>query len=95
MRVGPFGRQAWGLESVNPLDGAAHPYVAPDGMVLLFDRYVGPNETNGDLFVSFRLPDGSWSEAQLVETANTDQTELAASLSDGSILFFTRGLQIY
>ena len=81
---------------VNPPGGAAHPFVSPDETVLLFDRYVGPNDTNGDLFVSFRLPDGSWSPARAVEEVNTDVTELAASLSpDGSILFFARGLRIH
>ena len=34
-------------------------YVFPGETVLLFDRYVGPNDTNGDLFVSCRLPDGA------------------------------------
>jgi hypothetical protein len=66
---------------VNPPGGAAHPFVSPDETILLFDRYVGPDDTNGDLFVSFRLSDGSWSEAQAVEAVNTDVTELAASLS--------------
>jgi hypothetical protein len=66
---------------VNPPGGAAHPFVSPDETILLFDRYVGPNDTDGDLFVSFRLSDGSWSEAQAVEVVNTDATELAASLS--------------
>ena len=56
-------------------------YVSPDETILLLDRCVGPNDTNGDLFVSFRLPHGSWSEAQAVEIVNTDVTELAASLS--------------
>jgi hypothetical protein len=56
-------------------------YVSPGETVLLFDRYVGPDDTNGDLFVSFRLADGSWSEAQAVEVVNSDVTELAASLS--------------
>ena len=81
---------------VNPPGGAAHPFVSPDESILLFDRYVGPNGTNGDLFVSFRLAGGSWSEAQAVDIVNTDATELAASLSpDGSILFFARGLRIF
>jgi hypothetical protein len=86
-RIGP---------EVNPPSGAAHPYVSPNETTLLFDCYVGPNDTNVDLFVSFRPPDGSWSPAQAVEVVNTDQTELAASLSpDGSILFFARGLRIF
>ena len=77
---------------MNPPGGSAHPFVSPDETILLLDRCVGPNDTNGDLFVSFRLPDGSWSEAQAVEIVNTDVTELAASLSpDGSILIFARG----
>ena len=66
---------------MNPPGGSAHPFVSPDETILLFDRYVGPNDTNGDLFVSFRLSDGSWSEAQAVEAVNTGETELAASLS--------------
>ena len=76
--------------------GSAHPFVSPDESVLLFDHYVGPSGTNGDLYVSFRRVDGSWSPAQAVEEINTDVTEMAASLSpDGSILFFARGLRIH
>ena len=66
---------------VNPPGGASYPFVSPDETILLFDRYVGPNDRNGHLFVSFRLSDGSWSEAQAVEIVNTDVTELAASLT--------------
>jgi len=71
------------------------PAVAPDGSYLIFYSAGRPdnlsNELTGDLYVSFRLPDGSWSEAQnLGEPINSLSEENWPSISpDGKYLFFS------
>jgi hypothetical protein len=46
----------------------------------------------GDLYISFRLPDSSWSELRnMGDKVNTEHHEYSPSVStDGKILFFTR-----
>ena len=71
------------------------PAVAPDGSYLIFYSAGRPdnlsNELTGDLYVSFRLPDGSWSEAEnLGEPINSLKEENWPSISpDGKYLFFS------
>jgi len=71
------------------------PAVAPDGSYLVFYSAGRPDnlsdELTGDLYVSFRLSDGSWSEAQnLGEPVNSPEEENWPSISpDGKYLFFS------
>jgi len=71
------------------------PAVAPDGSYLIFYSAGRPdnlsNELTGDLYVSFRRPDGSWSEARnLGEPINSLKEENWPSISpDGKYLFFS------
>lgn len=65
------------------------PFVAPDESYLLFTRTDRANY-NPDLFISRRLADGSWSEAEpLPAPINSDATEIYPVVSpDGRYLFF-------
>lgn len=70
-----------------------NPYVNRAGDILLFgsvNRPDGTGQNNSDLYVSFLLNDGSWSEpVNLGETINTTSNERFPSLSnDGKYLFF-------
>ncbi len=78
--------------SINATEGVLNwmPFIAPDESYLLFSSNRFNNQQ--DIFISFRLSDGSWTEAyNLGEAINTDWGERFPSLSpDGKYLFFTR-----
>jgi hypothetical protein len=67
-----------------------HAFVAPDETFALLD--VRRGDEDADLFVSFRLQGGSWSEpVDLGPGANTDVHDTCPSLSpDGRYVFFSR-----
>lgn len=69
------------------------PYIAPDESYLLFssNRH-NPDNDAGDLYISFRLTDGSWTNpVNLGEPINSPEQERFPMLSpDGKYLFFTR-----
>lgn len=69
------------------------PFIAPDESYLLFcRRRMAPTDDYGDLYICFRQPNGSWTDAVgLGATINTDQGERFPAVSpDGKYLFFTR-----
>ena len=69
------------------------PFLAPDESYLLFSsNRRDPEHDGGDLYVSRRLADGSWTDpVSLGEPVNTDRQERLPVLSnDGKYLFFTR-----
>lgn len=92
--MAPFDGTNWG--EPRPLgpgvnSGVAEncPFIGPDESYLLFTRIDHANY-NPDLFISHRLPDGSWSEAvPLPAPINSDVAETYAVVSpDGRYLFF-------
>ncbi len=91
----PGGRFAEPVRVGPPLthpSGVGDTYVAPDESLLVLSSRRAPGHGNGDLFVSFRRPDGSWSEpANLGATINTAAHEFCPMMSpDGQYLFFSR-----
>jgi hypothetical protein len=69
------------------------PFIAPDKSLLLFSsNRTGARDKYGDIYVSRRLPDGSWADpVNLGEPVNTSQQEVFPGLSpDGKLLFFAR-----
>ncbi len=78
--------------SINATEGVLNwmPFIAPDESYLLFSSNRLNNQQ--DLFISYRLSDGAWTEAyNLGETINTSRGERFPALSpDGKYLFFTR-----
>jgi Tol biopolymer transport system component len=66
------------------------PFIAPDESYLIFC-------SNGDLYICFRKPDGSWTERiNLGEPINSKERErFPAVSSDGKYLFFTRWTSDY
>jgi hypothetical protein len=64
----------------------AHPFIAPDESFLLFDTYRKPNP---GLYVCFRQPDGSWSDAiALGDALGIPPAGQCALSPDGEFLFF-------
>ena len=69
------------------------PSIAPDGSFLVFCSKKPSGFGQDDLYVSFRNPDGGWSEAvNLGEDVNSDQSENRPFITaDGQYLFYNRG----
>lgn len=70
----------------------AHPFIAPDESYIMWD---GARETgygSSDIYVSFRLKDGSWGAAiNLGDKVNTEAEEGGPRITpDGKYLFFNR-----
>ncbi|RIV68578.1 TolB family protein [Flagellimonas aequoris] len=70
----------------------AHSYIAPDESYMIYDFKSNLGYGESDLYISFNK-NGVWTEPHnLGAKINTDQTEMAASVSpDGKYLFFHRG----
>lgn len=94
-RYGPPRRLGGGVNSPNVAD---HSFIAPDESYILFDSTrPGGQGGEGDLYVCFRKPDGSWSEAvNLGDAVNTPGITFCPSVSpDGQYIFYTANLDIY
>jgi hypothetical protein len=70
----------------------AHSFIAPDESYMIYDFKSESGYGESDLYISFNKS-GTWTKPyNLGPKINTDQTEMAASLSpDGNYLFFHRG----
>jgi hypothetical protein len=66
-----------------------YPYIAPDESYLIFASRRQGRDTAGDLFVSFRMPDGKWSDPRAIELGMP--AGLPVMSPDGKYLFFTAG----
>ena len=81
-----------------PRDGD-HAFIAPDESLIVFDSYFRPGGQGGegDLWVCFKKPDGTWTEAlNLGDSVNTPATNFCPSLSpDGKYLFYSTCRDIY
>lgn len=89
---GSFAEPVLVAPPVNSEFGVGDVYVSPDESYMVFSSSRPPSPGGGDLFVSFRRPNGGWSEpAHLGNTINTDQTEFCPMVTpDGKFLFFSR-----
>jgi Tol biopolymer transport system component len=85
--------------TVNEPTWASHAFIAPDESYIVFDSDNRPGSQGGegDLFVVFRTPGGSWSDAfNLGDTINTPGTNFCPMVSpDGKYLFYSAGRDIY
>ena len=82
-------------EEINSGKMIAHSYIAPDESYMIFDGEKPSGFGDSDLYISFNK-DEVWTKAyNLGPSINTDQTEMAPSVSpDGKYLFFHRGFEI-
>jgi len=85
--------------AVNEPVWASHAFIAPDESYIVFDsdNRPGGQGGEGDLYVVFRNPDGSWSDAfNLGDTINTPGTNFCPMVSpDGKYLFYSASRDIY
>jgi Tol biopolymer transport system component len=93
-KYGERERLSGGVNSPKP---GAHPCIAHDESYVVFDSERSEDPDDADLFVSFRLDDGVWSEAvSLGDKVNTPTSEIGAALSpDGKYLFYESKGDIY
>lgn len=84
----PFPKQ------INTGEFNAHPYIAPDESYVIWDGQRNSDVRNADLFISFKLADGSWGPAiKMGKEINTSASEFAAQVTpDGKYLFFNRNM---
>jgi Tol biopolymer transport system component len=93
-RDGAYGEpERLGPEVNSPDHHDTTPYVAPDQSYLIFSSWGRPDGrgSGGDLYVSFRRPDGGWTPARnLGPLVNSARTEYCPVVSpDGRYLYFT------
>jgi hypothetical protein len=78
--------------AINTEFGEGDVFIAPDESYLIVS-VTGREDShgNGDLYISFRQPDGSWSAVKnMGKSVNTDKLEYCPMVSpDGKYLFFT------
>lgn len=96
-RAAPKGSAYPAIEKQNVLPAASEYafgdfYVSPDESFIVFYSNLPGNFGQGDLYVAFRKPDGSWTTPKnLGRKVNTTGYDYAPSISpDGKYLFFTR-----
>jgi Tol biopolymer transport system component len=83
-------------DSVGPVEdtgfNAMHAFIAPDESFVLLDARGSGEDAKADIFVSFRQPDGTWSQlVDLGPGVNTEFSETCPSVShDGQFIFFSR-----
>ncbi len=66
-----------------------HPYIAPDESYMIFGSLRHSEEITNVLSVSYRKPDGSWSEPRVIDLGIS--AGLPFVTDDGKFLFFTSG----
>jgi len=78
--------------AINSEHGEGSPFIAPDESYLIFSRVDRSSSRKGELFISFRTSDGTWTEAKSMDKLNRDGVnELCPTVSrDGKYLFFLR-----
>ncbi len=76
--------------SINSDSMESTPYVAPDESYLLFASYRDGGYGDFDLYISFKMEDGSWTKARnLGESVNTPARDCSPSVTnDGRFMFF-------
>ena len=80
-------------DSVNSGTAEYNAFIAADESYLIFTSHGWPGgrKGRGDLFISFRKPDNTWSRSQNLGTGiNSTTTEMSPAISpDGKYLFFS------
>lgn len=82
---------------INSTGQDAHPFVTPEGDMLIFDSNRAGGYGDNDLYISFRRDDGGWGDpVNMGPVVNTDKYDAIPYLSyDRKYLFFFRDKDIY
>ena len=89
---GTFGAPVLLPAPINHESGIGDTFVSPDEKLMVFGSGRPPSIGAGDLFVSFRRPDGNWGEpAHLGSAVNTKISDFCPFVTpDGKYFFFSR-----
>jgi len=83
-------------EQINYLPAVLHPFINPSERYIIFDAQPPGQNSNPDLYTSFRNPDGSWTKAENMGKKINISREMCPFMSpDGKFLFFARDGDIY
>ena len=84
-------------QTVNTGEYEADVFISPDENYLIFSSIRPEGLGEGDLYISFRTPEGGWATAKnMGEVINGEHHELCPFVtSDGKYLFFTSDRDIY
>ena len=84
-------------ESINSIYNEGNSFIAPDESYILFARWGSPKHIDGGrgLYISFKMPDGSWTEAINTAPVLGIYGSLAALSPDGRYLFYSTKRGIY
>lgn len=77
-------------EFINSPEGEYHPFIAPDESYIIYDSGKADGMGNLDLWINFRLENGSWSEGiNLGSQVNSENSDMRPYVSpDSKYLFF-------
>jgi Tol biopolymer transport system component len=91
---GTFGKPEKVKGPVNTEHNEHDPFIAPDESYLIFTSNRPGGYGRNDLYIVFRKPDGTWTEARnMGKTVNSEGYDFCPMLSpDGKYLFFTRNI---
>ncbi|MBK6265665.1 PD40 domain-containing protein [Marivirga sp. S37H4] len=97
LKSGHFQKPVKLSDSINTKRYEADVFVAPDESYIIFSTARKDGMGKGDLYISFKNTDNSWSEAKNMGTdINTEGHELCPFVTkDGKFFFFTSNQDIY
>jgi len=76
---------------VNKDSPEAHPFIARDESYIVFDAIRPGGKGKSDLYICYRLNNGSWSKVFRSTVLNSEESDWCPTVSpDGKYLFFTR-----
>ena len=83
-------------DAINSEEYEADVFIAPDESYLIFCSIRNEGLGQGDLYISFKMDNGSWSKAKNMKEINTESHELCPFVSsDGKYFFYTSDRDIY
>jgi hypothetical protein len=97
MKNGEFQTAVKLGSGINTISYEADVFVAPDELYVVFSANRPGGLGSGDLFVSFRNPDGTWTPSKSLEnTINTETDDFCPYVSpDGQYLFYASRGDVY
>lgn len=84
-------------DSINTRSFEYNSLISPEGDYIIYTGHGwGPGYGSGDLYISFKNQDGTWSKAKnMGDKVNTESMEYCPAISpDGKYFFFTRNLTL-
>lgn len=95
-RLGEFQPPVRLASGVNSPHYEADVFVSPDESYLVFAANRPDGQGRGDLYVSFREPNGNWSASRSLDAINTNTNDFCPYVSpDGKYLFYASRGDIY